>query len=649
MSFSNQLLTYHKNDFSSNELEVIRVYFNTFLNRLSENDNTLMYINNIPHSDQISTNESLQSGFDALEEKSLTCGDSLLARAYLYYEAYVSETSKYSNYICNFLEYFKKNAQTILRSEIYYNKAFMEQFKILNNKEIVFLLFLLNGLDFIILSWGSPHPSHPNEPLYGNLKVNEITEKALALLKEMCVKKKIRDFIHYSKKIREKYIDKDYSNVYIKILANKVYENQEKWLIAYLRIDFIHEKEQHIQNISYSTDERTIIFQEVVGIDDFYLKFQNDHSIYENGDFHFYFHDDLVLPANYEDYKARINTNHYQFRHIQCPEGINLIFSDILYSTTPINYSKEIIEKDYIYSGEIIYGLKILEDIFGYKYGPPVPSILIVFPLKPFVFDPHDGIKNSKNYLKIQWEIGEKLRKLVYLKCNKGEENSPEIIESPFTIEIDEKFKGDVVFGIFWSGKDDLLEKQTYLFIKRFPYYKNEISFINQSRPEEIVLIENKVKSFTQTELENKLNNITNEKELRREVLIPILRDLGYDNVKETHGTREFGKDIVFTIRDKFGLPEWNVMVVKNQDIHGDTSKPNNFALNVLSELKLCKAMPYKDLNYGEKHFAKVYLVINGKFRDNAIDIISKNLKDYNLNGCLYFMDREFLLNLCRE
>jgi len=118
MSFSNQLLMYHKNDFSSNELEVIRVYFNTFLNRLLENDNTLMYMNNIPCPDQMSTNESLQSGFDALEEKGLTRGDSLLARTYLYYEAYVSKTSKYSNYICNFLEYFKKNAQTILRSDL---------------------------------------------------------------------------------------------------------------------------------------------------------------------------------------------------------------------------------------------------------------------------------------------------------------------------------------------------------------------------------------------------------------------------------------------------------------------------------------------------------------------------------------------------
>ncbi len=429
-------------------------------------------MNNIPRPELDFSDENLQNGFTALEEKDLTSGDSLLPKTYMYYEAYINETLKYSDFICKFLEYFKRHAQNILGSNIYYDKAFMEHFnKTLNDKEIVLLLFLLKDLNYIKLSWGSQHPSHPNEPLYGNLKVNEITEEGYALLKKNCVNKKVRDLIHYSKKIREKYVDIDYSGVHIKIIANALDENQKRWLITYFRIDFVYKKEQDIQNISYSTDERTIILQEIVGIDDFYLKFQNDICIYEYGDFHFYFHENLVIPTNYEDYISRINTNHYQYRHIQCSEDINLIFSDILYSTLPINYSKEIIEKDYNYGGKTIDGLKIMEEVFGYIYGPPVPSILIVFPLKPFAFHPTDEIRDGKNYLKIKWEIGEKLRKFVYLKCNKGEEKSPQITESPFNIEIDEEFKGEVVFGIYWTGKDNLLENRAYLFIKRFPYY----------------------------------------------------------------------------------------------------------------------------------------------------------------------------------
>ena len=483
MSFSNQLLMYHKNDFSSNELEVIRVYFNTFLNRLLENDNTLMYMNNIPCPDQMSTNESLQSGFDALEEKGLTRGDSLLARTYLYYEAYVSKTSKYSNYICNFLEYFKKNAQTILRSEIYNNKAFMGQFKALNNKEIVFLLFLLNDLNYIKLTWGFPQSIHPNEPYYGNLKVNEITDEGSTLLRGRCINKKFKDLISFSEKIKEDYLDEDYNNVYIKILASVIDNSQKKWLVNYLRFDFVIEEENNFPQKSYSTDKKAILFQEIIELDNFFSKFQNNGCVYESGDYQFYLHENFSIPTNYNDFKKQFNTNNYQYHHIQCKYDINFIFMNSLYSPNLSSYYNDVLDKYYFYGERRLHGMKILQKILGistFMDSAPEPIILFIFPIISFKFEYSEKTIDSEKYLEILWNINGKLKNLIYITIAKGKEDPKKITENPIQVKIEDNFKGDIHFGIYWLGIDDLLKQDSWLFVKTISFYKvEENKFIN--------------------------------------------------------------------------------------------------------------------------------------------------------------------------
>ncbi len=524
MLFLNQLLTYHKNDFSSNELEVIRVYFNTFLDRLSENDNTLMYMNNIPRPDQMSTNKSLKSGFNALEEKGLTRGDSLLARTYLYYEAYVSETSKYSNYTCNFLEYLKKNAQTILRSEIYSNKAFMEQFKILNNKEIVFLLFLLNDLDYIKLSWGSSHPSHPNEPLFGNLKVNEITEKAFTLLINTCITKKFNDLISFIKELKNSYLKEDYLGVHLKILASEFDNNQKKWLINYLRIDFISEKVNGFPKETYSTDNKAILFQDIIELDRLLSNFSKKGYIYESNGHQFYLHENFSIPTNYGDFKKKFNTNHYQYRNIQCSEGINLIFQDSLYNPDIDSYYRNVIDKYYFHNGTRLDGLNLFKRVIGYSIhmdNVPVPLILIIFPIKSFDLKINKKFIDSQQHLEVHWDMKGQIRKFIYFTYKKGENDPVFIRNTPGIIKVEEDFSGIIQFGVYWLGTDDLLQEGCTLFTK-------EISYLKDDKKKKIKIEGKKFKVFISSTIQDDKKvlrtNIKEDLESKKNI-IPILSE----------------------------------------------------------------------------------------------------------------------------
>ncbi len=47
--------------------------------------------------------------------------------------------------------------------------------------------------------------------------------------------------------------------------------------------------------------------------------------------------------------------------------------------------------------------------------------------------------------------------------------------------------------------------------------------------------------------------NFQNEADFTSRFLVPLLRRLGYSIMAEYHGTREFGKDLIFGEIDRFG------------------------------------------------------------------------------------------------
>lgn len=68
------------------------------------------------------------------------------------------------------------------------------------------------------------------------------------------------------------------------------------------------------------------------------------------------------------------------------------------------------------------------------------------------------------------------------------------------------------------------------------------------------------------------------EEEFREEILIPLLKRMGYEQVRHEHGTHEYGKDIIFQKSDDLSILSYAV-VAKIGDISGAASGKGNLAV----------------------------------------------------------------------
>lgn len=84
------------------------------------------------------------------------------------------------------------------------------------------------------------------------------------------------------------------------------------------------------------------------------------------------------------------------------------------------------------------------------------------------------------------------------------------------------------------------------------------------------------------------------ESDFRSDVLVPLLRVMGFSGVTEYHGALEFGKDIVFFDEDRFGDHIYYAVVAKKGRIHGAVGKAGN-ASEVLFQAEQVLGEPWLD------------------------------------------------------
>jgi len=474
MSFIEQFTTYTREFFENIELEVIKECFDPFLNNLSNEMQGLIIGNKIALPEHVLEGGDLLNGLSKLEEKSLAKGKFLLPKAYLYYETIIEGSYKYSEFICPFLDYISRNSQNIIKKRTFYNKSFIEHFKEigLNEKEIIFILSLLEDLNFIKLIWQSTPNPHKSDPLYEDLQINEITTKGLTFLQTKCIIKKYNDLIRFIKQIRDYYLDEDYVGAHLKILAYKLEQDHNNWVINYLRIDFIHEKQEGFPIESNSTDNKAIFYQEIIDIDSLFSNFTEKGCVYESKNHRFFFDEKLSVPFNIKDVKKKFNTNSYQYRYIKCENEINLIFINDLYSPTFNSYFQNIIGKYYIYNGKRLDGLDILKRYIGFSFhmdNAPHPLVIVNLPIKSFYLKLE---KSSEQNLNVKWNINGKIKDLIYLTYKKDEGDEIKIDNNTQIISIEKNFLGNIRLRLYWSGLDDLLPNECILYEKDVSYKK---------------------------------------------------------------------------------------------------------------------------------------------------------------------------------
>ncbi len=124
-----------------------------------------------------------------------------------------------------------------------------------------------------------------------------------------------------------------------------------------------------------------------------------------------------------------------------------------------------------------------------------------------------------------------------------------------------------------------------------------------------------------------------------------ILRDIGFIDVKINCGRRghkEYGKDIIFSHRNKFGHLEWSAIVVKKGKIQQKESESiHKYVEEIIDQGSLALDIEYEDEKGIEFPITRVFIATNEEITDPAKKVIIRKIK-----GSVFFIERQTLLEL---
>jgi hypothetical protein len=127
------------------------------------------------------------------------------------------------------------------------------------------------------------------------------------------------------------------------------------------------------------------------------------------------------------------------------------------------------------------------------------------------------------------------------------------------------------------------------------------------------------------------------------EILYPLIRKMGYLDVRFTHGIKEFGKDFTFSDVTKFGNLRHYGMQVKAGNMRGNVNADID---EIMGQLDDAFSMPYYEVSANEERRINTFIIaISGNFTENAKEKIVHKIPN-NLKGSVYLLDREKILEL---
>jgi hypothetical protein len=142
-------------------------------------------------------------------------------------------------------------------------------------------------------------------------------------------------------------------------------------------------------------------------------------------------------------------------------------------------------------------------------------------------------------------------------------------------------------------------------------------------------------------------NFAENEKEFTLQNVLPILRKIGFQNVKYNHGKREYGKDVLFARVTEFHELEYWGAQVKFGNISGAADGEID---QIIGQVEDAFKMPFYDLYTKQKQrISKLAIIVSGKFTENAIEKICEKIESHVLRNNLTFIDGDKIQTLAEE
>lgn len=116
-----------------------------------------------------------------------------------------------------------------------------------------------------------------------------------------------------------------------------------------------------------------------------------------------------------------------------------------------------------------------------------------------------------------------------------------------------------------------------------------------------------------------------NQAQYTNNVIIPLLKNMGYMEVTYNHGIHEFGRGIIFSEYDRFGNKKYNVAQIISVDISGDNQNYINY---IIDHILNAFDVEFNDLITKEKKRISDFFMITSKtFEKNAKISLFENPK----------------------
>lgn len=248
----------------------------------------------------------------------------------------------------------------------------------------------------------------------------------------------------------------------------------------------------------------------------------------------------------------------------------------------------------------------------------------------------------------------------------------------PFSIRRIDKTTAQVIFEDFgrrkyWDGpvgfklymetkRDIILERQKELGDTSLESYDDDGDYINleYSITVEAEMLDSVIQQAEQMlgELEGavdmalgspfkEIEKLNNEADFTISILIPLLRKLGFSNVRYNHGKKEYGRDVIFSRRTEFDeFEHWGVQV-KFGDVSGGV---NSDIDELIGQAEDAFKMPFYDIyTRSKQRISKLLIVVSGRFKENAVEKIVEKIETHSLRNNIVFLDGEKISTLIEK
>ncbi|HDR7670375.1 TPA: restriction endonuclease [Bacillus wiedmannii] len=122
------------------------------------------------------------------------------------------------------------------------------------------------------------------------------------------------------------------------------------------------------------------------------------------------------------------------------------------------------------------------------------------------------------------------------------------------------------------------------------------------------------------------ISKVTDEKTLRRKIIMELFSKMGYQGIKENHGQFEFGKDVVF-YREENGERHYVAVVAKKGDVRAKTIN------DIIRQVNQCLSVLYPSSEDGDIEIKEAFIITDGKYLGGTPATLNGMIKLYDKFG----------------